>query len=112
MSKLSPNKFSYQKIFVTATPCRCNMHTLYTCTVMKNSVHLIFVHNRAYETFLTTKIPEVRYMHAARRESQQLLCILQYSKRAGKMNQVNLTTDYNNRSTLSTQQIELLFKVH
>ena len=42
-------KFSYQNIFVPATPYRSNMHTLYTA--MKNFVHLIFVHNCAYENF-------------------------------------------------------------
>ena len=52
--KFSPIKFSYQKIFVPATPYRSNMHTLYIA--MKNFVYLIFVHNRAYEKFLTTKI--------------------------------------------------------
>ena len=30
------------------------MHTLYTA--MNNFVHLIFIHNRAYENILTTKI--------------------------------------------------------
>ena len=54
IKKLSPIKCSCQKICVPATPNRSNMHTLYTA--MKNFVYLIFVHNRAYEYFLTTKI--------------------------------------------------------
>ena len=49
VKKFSPIKFSYQKIFVPATPYRSNMHTLYTA--MKN-----FVHKRAYENILMTKI--------------------------------------------------------
>ena len=49
VKRLSPIKFLCQKIFVPATPYHSNMHTFYTA--MKN-----FVHNRAYENFLTTKI--------------------------------------------------------
>ena len=54
VKKFSSIKFPYQNIFVPATPYRSNMLTLYTA--MKNFVHLIFVHNCAYEIFLTTKI--------------------------------------------------------
>ena len=48
-------KFSYRR----PTSYCSNMHTLYTA--MKKIVHLIFVHNRAYEKFLTTKISQLRY---------------------------------------------------
>ena len=54
VKRFSPIKFLCQKIFILATPYHSNMHTFYTA--MKNFVHLIFVHNRAYEKFLTTKI--------------------------------------------------------
>ena len=51
VKKFSSIKFSFKNIFVPATPYRSNIHT-----AMKNFVHLIFVHNCAYENFLTTKI--------------------------------------------------------